>query len=95
MTSGNAIVSALQPIACDLVCVDGELAITDGEDGDVDRIDEMAGDAAGHRGHTGSRERVCAGDWADLRLARAATSLTRRPEPGAPAISVRPTSHRM
>ena len=48
--------------------VDGDLAIVDGEDGDVDRVDEMAGDAAGHRGHAGSCEGAGAGDRADLRL---------------------------
>jgi len=48
--------------------VDGDLAVMNGENRDVDRIDEVAGDASRHRLRAASRESTSAGNRTDLCL---------------------------
>ncbi len=48
--------------------VDSDLAVVDSEDGDVDRVDEMTGDASRHGRHAAPCEGAGAGDRADLCL---------------------------
>src|SRR5712664_4572560 len=48
--------------------VDGDLAVVDSEDRDVDRVDEMTGDASGHGRYAAPREGAGARDRANLCL---------------------------